>query len=206
MKVDKYFLILCAILITAIFCLNVLGSVKPVPLDNPLTDFPKQIGEFAMFDKQEFSVAVLENAGMDEYLMWQYKDQDGYTLGLYIGYYRDQTEGSIIHSPKHCMPGSGWEPFQFGVERVGTSAVNRMLLQKGADKQLAYYWFQGRGRIITSEYVDRAYMVIDSVLRQRSDGALIRIIGSGNDVENAEKKLRAFMSDLLPILDDFLPK
>ncbi|MDP2105820.1 MAG: EpsI family protein [Desulfobulbaceae bacterium] len=206
MKINTPFLILCGVLVAVIVYINFLGTVSPTLLPQPLSMFPKQIGGFSMVEAQTFSEAVQENAGMDDYIMWQYRDQEGYTLSLYIGYYQDQTEGSIIHSPKHCMPGSGWEPFQMGAVPFGSHTVNRMLLQKGAEKQLAYYWFHGRGRIVASEYLDRAYMVIDSVFRQRSDGSLVRIIGYGSDIDIAERKQREFMDDLLPVLDGFLPK
>jgi hypothetical protein len=38
------------------------------------------------------------------------------------------------------------------------------------------YWYQGRGRIVASEYQDKVYTVLDSVLRRRSDGAMVRIM------------------------------
>lgn len=206
MKIDKPFLLLSGLLVAVICYVNVLGTVKPMPLPQPLANFPKQIGTFTMMEAQTFSDSVVQNAGMDEYIMWQYQDQDGYALGLYIGYYQEQTEGSIIHSPKHCMPGSGWEPFQNDVVPVNGAVTNRMLLQKGMDKQLAYYWFHGRGRAIANEYLDRAYMVLDSITRRRSDGSLVRMIGSANDLDVAEKKQREFLTALLPVLEVFLPK
>lgn len=206
MKIDKPFLLLSGILLAVIFYLNFMGTVKPVLLPKPLSSFPKQIGAFTMVDAQSFSDEVLKNAGMDEYIMWQYQDRDGYGLGLYIGYYQDQTEGSIIHSPKHCMPGSGWEPIQTTIKAVDGASINRMLLQKGLDKQLAYYWFHGRGRAVANEYLDRAYMVLDSITRRRSDGSLVRIIGSVSDLDVAEKKQQEFIKAILPVLDEFLPK
>jgi len=206
MKIDKPFLLLSGMLVAVIFYLNFMGTVKPVLLPKPLSSFPKQIGAFTMVEIQTFSDEVLKTAGMAEYIMWQYQDRDGYRVGLYIGYYQDQTEGSIIHSPKHCMPGSGWEPMQTSVEAIDGAATNRMLLQKGLDKQLAYYWFHGRGRAVANEYLDRAYMVLDSVTRRRSDGSLVRVIGPGNDLEVADKKQHEFIKALLPVLDGFLPK
>ena len=205
-KIDRAFVVLCLLLGGMILWLPRLGSVRPVPLLKPLNEFPRQIGGFTMVEAEKFDRKVRELAGMNDYIMWQYRDRDGYMLSLYIGYYRDQTEGSIIHSPKHCMPGSGWEPVQSGVVAVDGARVNRMLLQKGMEKQLAYYWFQGRGRIVASEYLDRAYMILDSLLRRRSDGALVRIIGNASDVKLAESKQVGFMKALLPVLDGFLPQ
>lgn len=211
MRRDKPFLFLCGLITAVILYVNFLGSVKPVSLTKSLDDFPRTIGKFRLVETQTFSKKVLEIAGVDKYIMWQFEGPQGYTLGLYVGYYRDQTEGSLIHSPKHCMPGSGWEPLREEVVTLqdghGQSyAINRMLLQKGTDKQIAHYWYEGRGRVVANEYEDRAFMIWDSIVRRRSDGALVRITGPGNDQQLDIKKQMQFMAALMPQLDKFLPR
>jgi EpsI family protein len=210
-KINKPFTVLCLLLIGAIFWFQTLGTVQPQKLAKPFIDFPKEIGAFTFVGSQQFNEAVVDNAGMDDYLMWSYKDPEGYVVGLYVGFYHDQTEGSIIHSPKHCMPGSGWEPYDSGtVEFQDVQGrqfiVNRMVLQKGIEKQLAYYWYQGRGRVLSNELADRAYMIFDSIMSNRSDGALVRITGSGDNVEKFSQKQVAFLAALMPVLDKFLPQ
>ncbi len=209
MKTDKPFLVLCGLFVAVIIYMNFLGTVRPVSLADRLEDFPQEIGGFKRVGTQEFSDKVLDVAGVDEYIMWQYQNKQGYTLGLYVGYYRDQTEGSIIHSPKHCMPGSGWEPSLVNVVNIvdltgRTYGVNRMVLQKGMDEQVAHYWYQGRGRVLANEYIDRAFMIWDSIVRHRSDGALVRITGPGGD-DVATRNQVQFIAALMPELEKFLP-
>jgi len=211
MRIDKPFVTLCCLIISAILFINFGSTVNSIPLTKPLEVFPKVVGSFKRINTQSFSEAVKKTAGMDDYIMWQYQDAQGYTLGLYIGYYQDQIEGGIIHSPKHCMPGSGWQPFQ--VAEVTTKATDgktyriaRMVMQKGDDKQVAHYWFQGRGRVIANEYEDRVAMILDSILRRRSDGALVRITGPGSDGEQDSQKQMEFIEALLPKLVQFLPQ
>ncbi len=211
MKIDKIFLTLCGMIVAVIVYVNFLGTVKPVLLKRQLDNFPQKIGDFKRVGEQSFSAEVLNVAGVDKYIMWQYQDKTGYTLGLYIGYYRDQTEGSIIHSPKHCMPGSGWEPsltkeVSITADNGKTYTINRMVLQKGMDKQIAHYWYQGRGRVLANEYIDRAFMIWDSLTRRRSDGSLVRITGAGNRGEADTRSQMRFMASLLPELDKFLPR
>ena len=147
-RIDRAFVVLCVLLGGMILWLPYLGSVRPVPLLKPLSEFPRQIGGFTMVDSEKFDRKVRELAGMNDYLMWQYRDAQGYTLGLYIGYYRDQVEGGIIHSPKHCMPGSGWDPSQMkevavrGADGKGYT-ISRMVMQKGGEKQIAIIGFRG---------------------------------------------------------------
>lgn len=209
-QIDCRFLFVCAVLCLVLVYVHFLAGVQPVPLRKGMSAFPSVIGEFTAVNSQKFDEQVVAVAGMDDYLMWQFADKEGYTIGLYIGFYEDQTEGGIIHSPRHCMPGSGWEIFDLKEQPLELSTgqsyvVNRMFLQKGIDKQLAHYWYQGRGRVVANEYLDRFYMVLDSVLKKRSDGALVRITGSGNDLETATRKQVEFIESLMPILSDFLP-
>ncbi len=211
MRIDKTFVVLCALILAATLYVNFGGSVEPHPLAQPLDAFPQVVGSFARVDTQTFGDEVVKSAGMDDYLMWQYRDAHGYTLGLYIGYYRDQVEGGIVHSPKHCMPGSGWEPSQ--MKEISVPAADgkvyniaRMVMQKGGDKQIAHYWFQGRGRVVASEYLDRGLMIWDSILRRRSDGALVRITGPGNNEELDSDYQMEFIGALLPVISKFLPQ
>ena len=54
--------------------------------------------------------------------------------------------------------------------------MNRALIQYGNQRQLVYYWFQQRGRVVTSEYLVKWYLLVDAVLHHRTDGALVRLI------------------------------
>ena len=190
-----------------------LSTVQPMLPLRPISEFPKQLGGFSQVgEDQEFSDEIMANLGVDHYIMRQYRDQNGYRLGLYIGYYESQTEGQIIHSPKHCMPGSGWNTIESKeVPLMGADSshppikINKLFLQKGLDKQLALYWYYSRGRVVANEYKDRFYMVVDSLLRKRSDGALVRITGSGNDLLEDEKKQLQFAEHILKNIDQYLP-
>jgi len=188
------------------------SSIHAVAPLKDLSTFPAQIGDFTLVSTEDFSSDVLGNLGVDHYFMRLYRDNAGYAIWVYLGYYEDQSEGAIIHSPLHCYPGSGWEPADRS--RIGTpgiaganSQINRLFLQKaGTGKQLVHYWYQGRGRIIADEYRDRFFMILDSVLRRRSDGALVRISGDADNLQAAEQKQMAFLESLLPITIDYIPE
>jgi len=190
---------------------NFLSAVSTVALAKKLDSFPTRIGAFHKIQEITFSKAVIKKAGVDQYLMWDFRDKDGYTVGLYIGYYQHQSEGHIIHSPKHCMPGSGWDFQEDGRITVtnpttGRPAfINRSILQKGLEKQVAHFWYQGRGRIIGNEYKDRVLLIIDSLVKHRSQGALVRITGPGSAPDVAIDKQMQFINALLPVLNEFIP-
>jgi len=128
----------------------------------------------------------LDALRLDDYLLMNYHRTDGRTDGLpvnfYVAYYRSQRNGLSVHSPRRCLPGGGWEIRKFDRYSLTGSGghtslpVNRVLIEKGGQRQLVYYWFMERGRRLTNEYVVRWYLFWDAVTRNRTDGALVRLV------------------------------
>jgi EpsI family protein len=109
---------------------------------------------------------------------------------LYVGYYGSQRTGSTYHSPKNCLPGAGWtfkssEPVTGVIPGARRATVNKVVIEKGFDRQLILYWYQDRGRVVASEYDAKAYLIWDALTKNRTDGALVRIstlvVGSEED-------------------------
>ena len=50
--------------------------------------------------------------------------------------------------------------------------VNKAFIEKGAYKQLSYFWFPMRGRVLTNIWQMKWYTFWDALTRQRTDGAL----------------------------------
>ena len=156
----------------------------------------------------------------DDYLSIGYQSPDQASpVDLFIAYYDKQTEGAGIHSPQVCIPAGGWEMSRIAETTVpvtgedGTPTaipVNRAIIQRGLERQLVYYWFEERGRRLTSDYAAKATTILDGVTRGRTDGALVRLItsiGSGPGAEAAaDARLQAFLDDLADVLRRFVPE
>ena len=54
--------------------------------------------------------------------------------------------------------------------------------------------------------IARLFLVLDSIMRHRSDGAFVRVIGPGDATGNFEKKQKQFVASLFPILQRHLPQ
>jgi EpsI family protein len=172
-------------LLLAIGALVTVGAdaQRTLPLRTPLeTTVPTSFGSFVGHDlpisKEEQAMA-----GMTDYLMRVFTAGEEETEGvfsIYVGYYSRQTGGQTMHSPKNCLPGAGWEPLTSEVTQVATADgpvdVNRYLIQRGSERAMVIYWYQGRGRVQASEYMVKADLLLDAALKQRSDEALVRII------------------------------
>ena len=208
----KQFWLTVFILAAAIVYLRFYTTIEAVPLPADIEGFPIEVGSFTMVGSSDLSEEVLKELGVSSYIDRSYMDRAGYELSLYLGYYAEQREGSMIHSPRHCMPGSGWNPVDSSIVSVtfpGSNKsynINRILFQKGMDKIIMYYWYQGRNRIVANEYVDRFLLIMDSMFRHRSEGALVRVIGPWDSSGNYEKKQEQFIADLLPVLQKHLPR
>ena len=142
---------------------------------------------------------MVQAAGVDDYVSRIYGIGQQIPIGLYVGYYGSQRTGDTIHSPKNCLPGAGWEPVRAGYLTISPPGgapieVNEYLVAKGADKRLVLYWYQGRGRVIASEYAGKVWMVVDAIRLHRTDGALVRLVTPVDDGEaNAQERLVRFV-------------
>ena len=186
------------------------GEAK-VPRE-PLSSIPASFDGWESTD-QAFPTKILENLGVDEYLMRRFtRGKD--TVWLYIGYYRNQKEGAVPHSPRHCYPGSGFNPIRNEVVIVpvnypGKREIhpNLYVFAKGAEREIVVYWYQDRGNVIADEYVEKLYLIRDAIFRNRSDGALVRFsIGATAETEDAaSRRLLAFVSEFYPNIPRVIP-
>lgn len=178
-----------------------------------LKDFPKKLGDWEQIGGDErFDVQTEAVLRADDYLLRNYQAGDGRMASFYVGYYATQRNGATYHSPLNCLPGAGWsmsEPAKMVIKPAdGRPAfeANRYLIQNGQDKQLMIYWYQGRGRVVASEYWGKIYTVLDSLRRRRSDGSMVRVTVPVGASENAAiETAENFAAHVSPVLPAFVP-
>jgi exosortase D (VPLPA-CTERM-specific) len=206
------------LILAALGSFAIANRVEEVPARTPLTSFPLKLGEWR---GTEGAVPrdQLEELKLTDYIMASYNRPGlSQSVELYVAYYASQRKGASIHSPKACLPGGGWmidEFSQVRVEGAGPDSptgdalnVNRTLISLGPQRMLVYYWFQQRGRNITNEYLAKWYIFQDSLLMNRTDGALVRVITvlpDGSDVEAADQRLQEFIRVAAPRLGYYIP-
>jgi EpsI family protein len=176
----------------------------------PLAALPMTIGGWTGREAPPFTDDVLDELGADEYVHRTYSGGSGVPISLYAGYYASQRQGDSMHSPRNCLPGSGWQPVEAGVIRLEARghplSVNRYIVQKGLDRQVVLYWYQGRGRVIANEYVNKLWLMLDAARVHRTDGGLVRLITPVlSDPARATEDAAAFGAAVLPYLSRSLP-
>jgi EpsI family protein len=130
-------------------------------------------------------------------------------VNLYVAYYASQGGGESSHSPRTCIPGDGWAILEMQeVQATPELRVNRALIQKGEHRQLVWYWFRQRGRLLTAEWEVKWWILRDALRRGRSDGALVRLVTPILPAESAgaaEQRLRDFLRAADARLAPFIP-
>jgi EpsI family protein len=199
-----------------------LATDPVIPERHTFDGFPLELGEWACPGSEEMSPAVVRNLGVTDYLICSYeRRRPRQRVGVYIGYHATQVreEGggageNSIHPPKHCLPGSGWDIIDQSVVDLeipglpgGGGEANRMVIARGEARQLVYYWYQSRGRVIAEDWKKILFVGIDRATRGRTDGSLVRFtipIRRG-DEEPAEAAFRDLAPRIIANLPGFVP-
>jgi len=187
---------------------------EKIPTARPLSEFPLAVGTW-QGTREAMGQEFIETLDLSDYVIVDYKDGAGLHVNFYLAWYMSQRRGESIHSPETCLPGSGWTFSQAGAVSVPlprsgkTVKLNRAVMEKSGVKQVSYFWFPARGRILLNAWEMKLYTFWDSLTRQRTDGALVRLITPvypGERPEDAEARLQGFTAQIMPVLDGFLPK
>lgn len=189
-------------------------SEKVAPA-RPLAQFPETLGTWVKTQDGVMEKEVLDVLKADDTLNRYYGSNDAKMgANLFIASFRSQRTGAVPHSPKNCLPGSGWTPIvndHIMVSMPGRSEpleVNRYIIQRGDSKSLVLYWYQSRDRAVASEYKAKLYTMLDAVKDNRTDTALVRVVIGLSGEESNEKAQRAaedFVRSFYGPLRQFLP-
>ncbi len=184
-----------------------------IPLRKPVASFPVQ---FNGWEGHDISIdqATRDILGDGEFAERGFARAGEPPMDVFLAYFPTQRTGSTIHSPKNCLPGSGWTPIEdaripLRDSHGHTVLVNRYIVAKGLDRQLVLYWYQAHGRIVASEYWAKIYMTTDAISMNRSDGSLVRLVTPlprGEELAMAEKRAINFAQSLMPTLDEYIPR
>lgn len=207
----------------SLLSLMVLGGLtleqreEVIPEHKSLSQFPEKIDEWKG-ESRTLDSDVLGKLMLTDYFMIDYVSADKQPLNFYVAYYASQRAGAAIHTPRSCIPGGGWRIESIREQTLAVNdlhgkplTVQRLLIQKGGSSQLVYYWFDQRGRVLANEFVVKWYMLLDAVVKNRSDGSLVRVsvpIASVDEasIAKADRVIEQFIGKAQPLLQHYLPR
>lgn len=204
----------CLLLVLPMASTQLAQRDEAMPQRQSFLDFPMSIAGWSgtAFPLEARYVEVLR---FDDYVLADYAQAGSPPVNLYVAYYRSQRKGQSAHSPQTCIPGGGWEITS--MQQVNLKATspdrsaapaNQVMIQKGDQRQAVLYWFKQRERVVANEYLVKLYMMWDSMLRHRTDGALVRLttpVLAGESEVQAGKRLLQFAQSVNPVLTRYVP-
>jgi EpsI family protein len=154
-----------------------------VLLPKPLRGLPAQFGSWSMVAENKIGPEVQDVLKADDTLERVYSDSaTGESASLFIAFFKTQKTGVAPHSPKVCLPGSGWQPSRSDFIRLQVPGrtepvvVNHSIIEKGEERSVVLYWYQTHNNVIADEYRAKVNTVFDSLRYNRSDTSIVRIV------------------------------
>ena len=192
---------------------NILDKAQHQPKRKTFADFPLNCVNW-VGERHDLPSRALDALLADDYIAARYTHcTTGNTLNLLIIYHATQTVNKTAHAPTSCLLGSGWVLLNKYISRGQRKGdrdfpVRSMLMQQGEQRMLANFWFDQRGRHITSELLNKLYLLRDSLIMHRTDGALIRVemlLLPNQSVEQGQKILNNFILEIKKNVQDYIP-
>jgi EpsI family protein len=180
---------------------------SPEALAQPLESIPRQLGSWTGSEDRELDAATERVLKPSAYLSRTYH-RGGIGLDFFTAFYALQEAGETMHSPRNCLPGSGWEVWRHETVDVNvegkTVTLNHYGVQNGTRRMVVLYWYQTPERIVANEYYAKVCLVVDAVLRTRTSGSIVRIVAP--DEPAAVKAALEFAAEMIPQLQRCLPQ
>ena len=197
---------------------NYLTQIPPVPIRKPLKEFPI-VFEGWKGEQYEMEPEMWKLVNAQDYVLANYHKEGANPINFYVSYYQfTEKAGDLVHTPRMCLPGAGWEITRSQVRIIPQKSseannikdlhVNELIVTKERSSQVTYFWYQGRGRHFTNEYLAKFYRIWDGIFRRRNDGAAIRIITPlepGQSIEEIRKYMDPFALAAFNELKNYIP-
>ena len=198
------------------------SAVRPefVPASAPLEGMPNTLGSWQLAQTGVIEQEVLDVLKADDILNRTYcksavadcmKTGRG-AANLFVAGFRTQRTGKAPHSPKNCLPGSGFVPISSGelaidVGRAAPIFVNRYVVASGSQQSMVLYWYQSRDRVVANEYKAKFWVIRDAISLNRTDTALVRVVVPVVDRDEAQAQAAAtdFVKSFYSTLLNYLP-
>lgn len=189
------------------------SAVRPeaVPAGRPLSMLPATLGSWRLLQEGVIDDDTRNVLKADD-LLNRFYGSGTQGANLFVAAFRSQRNGKAPHSPKNCLPGSGWTPLNstqvsIDVGRAMPIVVNQYVVAHGDDRSLVLYWYQSRDRAIASEYTAKFWVVVDAMRLNRTDTALVRVVVPivNRDENAAAKSATDFVKAFYGTLREYLP-
>ncbi|UZP67549.1 EpsI family protein [Desulfovibrio mangrovi] len=203
--------ILLSLLLVAFGVLGGMRSAVSTPSYIPFATFPAQLGEWMMQRSFSMTDGELRILQLSDYMLRRYASRDGAVVDLYVGYHGGGEETGPVHSPKNCLPGSGWleqriDTVSLALEDGQNITAMRAVYGKDGNVVVFYYWFDVLGVSYVDEFSLKFAEIMGVLLHNRRDALLVRVsVPTSGDVQVDNETVQSFVREFYPVLRQFIP-
>ncbi len=149
--------------------------------------------------EEEIDAEFLDLLRAKEVVFRTYAPNENTPVWLFMGYFDQQKEGSQVHSPIHCYPGSGWSIVS--EKKVpapwGAGSIRALVVSDGFDERLVHYWYQTPGSVLSGVFGLKLRLTTNAIVRKPQEVVFVRISTSlQGDRSGAEERLRKYSVDV----------
>lgn len=184
------------------------------PAIAPLSSFPTVLDGWVMQKDWPLEKETADVLRADDTVNRLYTGPGGVAVNFFVAFFKTQRYGQAPHSPKNCLPGSGWEQMEAGTiafpvpGRSAPIVTNKYVVQRGTERSVVLYWYQSRDRVVASEYTAKFWLVADAIRYRRSDTSIVKIVVpvAGENTAGAIQTATRFAQSAFPALARQLPQ
>jgi EpsI family protein len=171
-----------AFLVAQAVLVHISAGTEHPPAPPALADFPSQFNAWTELREDRIDPDTVNTLRADRLLSRTYQSRRaGLPVSLLVAWFQSQRAGlSQPHSPKVCLPASGWEPEATGEMSIPTAAgpitANRYVVSNRGQRDVVLYWYQTSRGAVAGEWASKFWVVAGAVLDRRTDTALVRLV------------------------------
>ncbi len=211
-------LLVPAFLVGQAVLVHISAGTEHPPAPPALSDFPTQFDRWAELHEDPLDQDVANTLRADRLLSRTYQSSAGaLPVSLLVAWFQSQRAGaSQPHSPKVCLPASGWEPEATGEMSLATATgpirVNRYVVANRGQRAVVLYWYQTPRGAVAGEWASKFWVVAGALRDRRTDTALVRLVveSSPEDRERQDQLATVAAADfargVYPVLSARLPR
>ncbi len=144
---------------------------------------PAKIGRWDLAAEHPLEEEVVAYLRPDDYIQRDYVTAgEAVPMNLFVAYFKSLQNEYGPHSPRACLPGSGWLVHDWRIVNLPVAGkpegipVNKYWLEKNGQSILVVYWYQNDRRAWAEEYEFKLHLLPDLLRFHKSDVSLVRIV------------------------------
>lgn len=206
MAKQSFLILMSLVVITFAFC-AVIKYYRAEPAHGvDIMSFPLSQGDWTA-EKLPIAEGVVDILRPDAIFNAIYRNPLGDQIDLFLSYFAGDNVQGGVHSPRNCMPGSGWvilrsEPRTIPIGN-GEIPASRLYVKYGELLRVVDFWYITAHGETSNDYMLKFYTMISALRFKPTDVAFVRFVAPADDaglaqLDQFERMIAEQVYQLLP--------